>query len=73
MEKNNDGLGTEIAKLAEVVEILDNSFFASNETEIIITVDQKKFTEILRYLNYNTTDEKCIISIGNVNFTFLKK
>jgi len=73
MEKNTDGLGVEIAKLAEVVEILDNSFFASNETEIIITIDQKKFSEILKYLNYETQDEKCIISIGNMNFTFLKK
>lgn len=73
MEKNNDGLGVEIAKLAEVVEILDNSFFTSNQTEIHITIDQKKFSELLKYLNYNTEDEKCIISIGNVNFTFLKK
>lgn len=73
MATNNDGLGSQITKLAEVVEILDNSFFVSNETEIIITVDQKKFSEILKYLNYNTEDDKCIISIGNVNFTFLRK
>ena len=73
MEKNNNGFGVELAKLAEVVEILDNSFFASNESEIFITIDQKKFNEVLKYLNYNTEDEKCKISIGNVNFTFLKK
>lgn len=73
MEKNTNGLGAEIAKLAEVVEILDNSFFTSNETEVVITIDQKKFSDILTYLNYNTNEEKCIISIGNTNFTFLKK
>jgi len=72
MEKNTNDLGVEIAKLAEVVEILDNSFFASTNTEISINIDTKKFDEILKYLNYRTEDGKCIISIGDVNFTFLR-
>jgi len=31
------------------------------------------FQKILLYLNHKTTDKKCIVSIGNTNFTFLKK
>jgi len=73
MEKNYNGIGDEIKKLAEVVEILDNSFFYSNQTDVTITLDENRFQKILLYLNHKTTDKKCIVSIGNTNFTFLKK
>jgi hypothetical protein len=73
MGQNYDGIGDEIKKLAEVVEILDNSFFRSNETEVTINLDENKFQLILTYLNHKTTDKKCIVSIGNTNFTFLRK
>jgi hypothetical protein len=73
MGQNYDGIGDEIKKLAEIVEILDNSFFRSNETEVTISLDENKFQLILKYLNHKTTDKKCIVSIGNTNFTFLQK
>jgi hypothetical protein len=73
MGQNYDGIGDEIKKLAEVVEILDNSFFNTDQTEITITLDESRLQRILSYLNHKTTDKKCIVSIGNTNFTFLKK
>jgi hypothetical protein len=73
MGQNYDGIGDEIKKLAEVVEILDNSAFNSNQTEITIPLDENMFQKILTYLNYKTTDKKCIVSIGNTNFIFLRK
>ena len=73
MGENTENFGSEIAKLAEIVEILDNSFFYSNNVDMTITLDEVRFRKLLNYLNYNTEDKKCIVSIGNVNFTFLKK
>ncbi len=73
MGENTENFGSEIAKLAEIVEILDNSFFYSNNVDMTITLEEVKFRKLLNYLNYNTEDKKCIVSIGNVNFTFLKK
>ncbi len=73
MGENTENFGSEIAKLAEIVEILDNSFFYSNNVDMTITLEEVKFRKLLNYLNYNTEDKKCIVSIGNINFTFLKK
>ena len=73
MRENTENFGSEIAKLAEIVEILDNSFFYSNNVDMTITLEEVRFRKLLNYLNYNTEDKKCIVSIGNVNFTFLKK
>ena len=73
MEKNYDGVGSEITKLAQIAEIIENSFFQSNKVNLDIHLDFPKFQELLKYLNYNTDDNKCIISIGEVTFTFWKK
>ncbi len=73
MGENNQNFGSEIAKLAEIAEILDNSFFYSTQVEMTITLEETRFIKLLNYLNYNTEEKKCIVSIGNINFTFLKK
>ncbi len=73
MGENNQNFGSEIAKLAEIAEILDNSFFYSTQVEMTITLEEARFIKLLNYLNYNTEEKKCIVSIGNINFTFLKK
>ena len=73
MGENNQNFGGEITKLAEIAEILDNSFFYSTQVEMTITLEETRFIKLLNYLNYNTEEKKCIVSIGNINFTFLKK
>ena len=73
MEKNYDGIGNEITKLAQIAEIIENSFFQSNKVNLDIHLDPTKFQELLKYLNYDTDDNKCIISIGEATFTFWKK
>ena len=73
MEKNYDGIGNEITKLAQIAEIIENSFFQSNKVNLDIHLDSTKFQALLKYLNYDTDDNKCIISIGESTFTFWKK
>lgn len=73
MEKNYDGVGDEITKLAQIAEIIENSFFQSDKVNLDIHLDPTKFQALLKYLNYDTDDNKCIISIGEVTFTFWKK
>ena len=73
MEKNYDGIGDEISKLAQVTEIIENSFFQSDKINVDIYIDPQKFQVLLKYLNYDTDDNKCIISIGETTFTFWKK
>jgi hypothetical protein len=58
--------------MAQVVEILESTFKTSSNTNIVIELNDQEFGKILKNLNYDN-DTKSIISIGSVNFTFLKK
>jgi hypothetical protein len=56
--------------MAETVELLESCF--KNDIDISINVEPNEFNEVIRYLNTKESEDTCIISIGNVNFTFLK-
>lgn len=73
MEKNYDDIGDEITKLAQIAEIIEKSFFNSDKVNVDIHIEPQKFQQLLKYLNYDTDDNKCIISIGDPTFTFWKK
>lgn len=73
MGENSENFREELKKLAEVVEILDNSFLKNEKTEIKVSLKEDTFISLMTFLRYNANDSKCIISIGNVDFTFLKK
>ena len=73
MEKNYDDIGDEITKLAQIAEIIEKSFFNSDKVNVDIYIEPQKFQQLLKYLNYDTDDNKCIISIGDSTFTFWKK
>lgn len=73
MGEDETGFRSDLVKMAQVVEILESTFKNTNSTNIIIELNEKDFSKILKNLNSNNNDTKSIISIGNVNFTFLKK
>ena len=63
----------QLKKLAEIAEIIDNSFLKNENIELKVSLNEDTFNSLIRNLNYNTEDGKCIVSIDNVEFTFLKK
>ena len=73
MGEDETGFRSDLVKMAQVVEILESTFKNTNSTNIIIELNEQDFSKILKNLNSNNNDTKSIISIGNVNFTFLKK
>ena len=72
MVQNEESFRDDLVKMAQVVEILESTFRTSNNTNIVIELNELEFNNILKNLNHNN-DTKSIISIGSVNFTFLKK
>lgn len=71
MGKNQESFRDKLVKMAETVELLESCF--KNDIDISINVEPNEFNEVTRYLNTKESEDKCIISIGGVNFTFLKK
>jgi hypothetical protein len=73
MAKNIENFRDELTKLAEVVEILEKSFLSKGDIKVEVLLDDDTFSNLLKTLRNNSEDLKCIISIGDVDFTFLKK
>lgn len=63
----------ELTNLAKAVEILENSNLLKENIEIISELNERDFLALMGFLNNRSNDDKCVISIGSVNFTFLKK
>ena len=72
MEKNIENFRDELVKFANIVEILESTFIGEDSTEIITYLEDHVFDRVSRELK---TDQKnkCVISIGSVNFIFLKR
>jgi hypothetical protein len=73
MAKNIEKFRDELTKLAQVAEILEKSFFSKGEIKVEVSLDNDTFSNLLKTLRNNSDDLKCTISIGDVDFTFLKK
>ena len=73
MAKDIENFRNQLTKLAEAVEILENTFVNDGDIQVNVTLDETKYKSLMRTLNYQSNDTKCIVSIGNVDFTFLKK
>jgi hypothetical protein len=72
MGENQESFRNELIKLAESVEILENSFIGKHNIEISVSLDESDFSNVKDYVNEKSSD-RIIISIGKVNFTFSKK
>ena len=70
MGQSQESFRGKLVKMAETVELLESCF--KNDIDISINVEPNEFNEVIRYLNTKESEDTCIISIGNVNFTFLK-
>jgi hypothetical protein len=73
MAKNIENFRDQLGKLAEAIEIFENTFIKNGDIEMKVSLNEDTFNDLIYTLNNTTKDEKCIVSIGNVNFTFLKK
>jgi hypothetical protein len=73
MAKDIESFRDQLTKLAEAVEILENTFINDGDIQVSVTLDDEKYQNLMRTLNYRSNDTKCVVSIGNVDFTFSKK
>jgi len=72
MGEANESFEDELVRLAKISEIIEESFISSDEVDIEIKLEEKKFRDLSKNLRYQN-NEKLTITIDNVNFIFLKK
>ena len=73
MAKDIENFRDQLTKLAEAVEILETTFINDGDVSVNVILDETKYQSLMRTLNYQSNETKCIVSIGNVDFTFSKK
>lgn len=73
MATSQESFRDELTKLARAVEILESSTLVKENVEVISELNEKEFNDLMLKLNNRSNEDKCVISIGSVNFTFLKK
>lgn len=73
MAKNIENFRDQLAKLAESVEILENTFISDGDVEINVKLDEESYNSLMINLNNQANKNNCIVSIGSINFIFLKK
>ena len=72
MEKTEKSFRDQLVNMAKVVELLEETFNDPENVKINIDLNEPEFNYISKNL-HNTNNEKSIISIGRVDFIFLKK
>jgi hypothetical protein len=72
MAENNESFRDELGKFAKIADLLEESFIGQTNVDFEIKIDESKIDFLVKNLNTNKND-KLIVSIGNVNFIFLKK
>jgi hypothetical protein len=72
MVQDQENFRDNLVKFAEVVELLEKTIAKNGEVNINIVLNENNFKYVSQNLSNKLNDNKCIISIGSVDFTFLK-
>lgn len=73
MGENEEIFRDKLIKMAQMVEIAESIFPNKKSLCFNVELDNEEFNKICYNLNKNIKEERAIISIGDVDFIFLKK
>jgi len=72
MVENQESFRNYLTELAKITDILENSLTKGSKVTVEFKIEEQKFNLLNTNLNNNLKENKCIISIGDVDFIFLK-
>lgn len=73
MEQNQENPRDWLTQLAEISDIIDNTFIAEH-TKIVVELPDDKFKKLQKnFREVDNKSEEIVISISNVDFTFVLK
>ncbi len=71
MGEDKKNFGWKLEEMAKSVEILEKTF-NNSKIEIELKLNESDFLQVSQYFRIDTSKSKCVVLIGEVNFTFLK-
>jgi hypothetical protein len=73
MGTNEESFRVQLIKMAQAVDIIEDTFKESKNIKVNIELKESDFNDMCQELNNDIKNDTSIISIGNVEFIFLKK
>ena len=67
MGKDIENFRDQLTKLAESVEILENSFLINGDISVTTKLPEEDFNKLMN----QSKENRCVLSIGSVDFIFL--
>jgi uncharacterized protein YaaQ len=74
MAKDKESFMDELSKLAEITNLIEESFLSKGKTELLIELEKEEYDSVLNHFReLDRNKDKFTISISDVNFNFVLK
>jgi len=74
MAENKESFRDELSKLAEITNIIDESFLSKGDVSVIVELPKEEYDELMSHFReLDRQNNKCTIAISDINFNFVLK
>ena len=74
MAKDKESFMDELSKLAEITNLIEESFLSKGKTELLIELEKEDYDSVLNHFReLDRNKDKFTISISDINFNFVLK
>jgi len=74
MAKDKESFMDELSKLAEVTNLIEESFLSKGEVNIIVELPEEHYKDLMSHFReIDRKQPKCTISISGIDFNFVLK
>ena len=74
MAENKESFMDELSKLAEITNIIEDSFLSKGDVSMVIELPEDEYRDLMSHFReLDRNKSKCTIEIGGVSFNFVLK
>lgn len=72
MGKNKESFMDELSKLAEITNLIDESFLSKGKVSLVVELPEDEYKEMMsNFREIDRENSKCTISISDIDFNFV--
>lgn len=72
MGKNKESFMDELSKLAEITNLIDESFLSKGKVSLVVELPEDEYKEMIsNFREIDRGNSKCTISISDIDFNFV--
>ena len=72
MGENKESFMDELSKLAEITNLIDESFLSKGKVSLVVELPEEEYKEMMsNFREIERNNSKCTISISDIDFNFV--